>query len=177
VTYEGATPIRSAKSFRLISAVSSQAASLLIEPHYSVVLNFSQDESFSDAAWKLRRCGMKLPAMGKKVVPRFKPERPKHFIREWRRYRELTQERLAERVNMSVASISQLETGKQGYSQETLEKLADALSCQPGELLMRDPLRDDAPWSILDSLKPETRAQAITVLRALYDAEKGNKAA
>lgn len=115
--------------------------------------------------------------MGKRVIPRFKSERPPHFIREWRKFRGLTQQRLAERVDMAVPSISQLETGKQGYSQDTLERLADALNCQPGELLMRDPLRDDAPWSLLDALKPETRAQAITVLKALYEADRGEKAA
>ncbi len=115
--------------------------------------------------------------MGKKVIPRFKPDRPPHFIKQWRKYRGLTQQRLAERVEMAVPSISQLETGKQGYSQDTLERLADALNCQPGELLMRDPLRDDAPWSLLDALKPETRAQAITVLKALYEADRGEKAA
>lgn len=106
-----------------------------------------------------------------KVISRLKPDGPRHFLKQWRKFRRLTQEQLAGRLDMSNSSISQLETGKQGYTQDTLEALADALSCQPGDLLMRDPLAKDAPWSILDTLKPESRRQALIYLRALKEAE------
>lgn len=89
------------------------------------------------------------------VFSRLKPE-PKfhHHIKAWRKFRGLSQERLADRVGMSVSSISQLETGKQGYTQATLEALADAMQCEPGDLLMRNPLETEAIWSIWDRLKP-----------------------
>jgi transcriptional regulator with XRE-family HTH domain len=153
---------------------------LLIDADYSLPLKFSQDESFSGDAWLLPQRGKRLPRMPKRepqVTPRFKKGPPRHFIRAWRKHRHLTQEQLASRVEMSTASISQLENGHQGYSQSTLEALAEALSCQPGDLLMRDPTVGEAAWSLLDSLKPETRRQALAMLRALKESDEAEKAA
>lgn len=104
--------------------------------------------------------------MAKKVVSRLK-KKPRHFIREWRKFRQLNQEALAERVEMSPASISQIETYKQGWTDETLAALADALRCEPGDLLARNPLDKDAPWSIWDMLKPEQRRMAMVMIRSL----------
>jgi transcriptional regulator with XRE-family HTH domain len=83
----------------------------------------------------------------------------------------MTQARLAERIDMSVSSISQLESGKQDYTQGTLEALADALQCEPGDLLMRNPLDTEAVWTIWDRLKPGQKRQAVELLRVLLDAE------
>ena len=105
--------------------------------------------------------------MARKVISRLKVNEPNHFIREWREFRGLSQERLAERVDLSVSSISQLENGKQGYRQATLEALANAMQCRPGDLLMRNPLTEDAPWSIWDTLKPAQKRQAIALIEAL----------
>lgn len=109
-----------------------------------------------------------IAAMAKKVISRLKPEpQARHFIRQWRKHRGLTQERLAERIDMSMSSISQLENGKQNYTQATLEAIADALQCSPGDLLMRDPTDGDAIWSIWEGLKAPQRQQALEVLRIL----------
>lgn len=86
-----------------------------------------------------------------KVVTNFKRGQPRHFIRAWRQHRELTQEQLAERVGMTHGAISQLERGEVNYTQPTLEALAEALSCQPADLIMRDP--KSPVWSIVDSLR------------------------
>ena len=45
------------------------------------------------------------------------------------------QTRLAEESGLSVASISRIETGDQGYTSESINNLAAALSCSPGDLL------------------------------------------
>lgn len=58
-----------------------------------------------------------------------------HFIREWRQYQQLSIEQLAAKVGLSTSMISQLERGKSGYTQSTLEKVADALDCEPWQLL------------------------------------------
>lgn len=104
------------------------------------------------------------------VIPRFKKS-PRHptFIRHWRKHRTLTLERLAERIEMSVGNLSMIERGDYGYSQDTLEALAEALGCHPADLLMRNPLDPEAPWSIWDRLKPAQRKQAVRVLKALAD--------
>lgn len=97
----------------------------------------------------------------------------RHFIREWRKARGLSQERLAARVGVSTASISQLETGKQAYTQPMLEAIADALAVDPGSLLMRNPEDPDGIWSVWDALPAPERPRAIRVLKALRDEADG----
>jgi len=62
------------------------------------------------------------------------------YFREWRLFRELTQEQLAEMVGTGKAAISKLERGDVAYSQESLEAIADALRCEPADLISRRPL-------------------------------------
>ena len=89
------------------------------------------------------------------------------FIREWRKHRELTLERLAERVRMTPSALSMLERGQRGYSQESLEALADALATTPASLLIRNPDEDDAIWSIWDNASPGEKRQITEVAKAL----------
>lgn len=104
--------------------------------------------------------------MGTRVKSRLKqPQRRRHFVKEWRKYRHLTQDQLAERIGVATSTISQLETGKQGYSQPTLEALAEALMCQPADLLMRNPLEEDAIWSIWEGLDEPSRNQVIEIAK------------
>lgn len=95
------------------------------------------------------------------VFPRLKEERPRYYFREWRKHRGLTQETLGERVGMTPSSISQLETGKQGFTDKTLAALAHALDTDPGSLLMRNPLQEDALWLLIDGLEPAQRQRAV----------------
>jgi transcriptional regulator with XRE-family HTH domain len=71
----------------------------------------------------------------------YRPKRPRRrtFIKQWREYRDLTQDDLAERLETSKASISRIENGEQAYTQDFLEACADALRTDPASLLMRDP--------------------------------------
>lgn len=103
----------------------------------------------------------------KKVFPHFKQPAPRYYFAEWRRYRGLTQEQLGGRVDMTGSSISQIESGKQGWTNSTLESLADALNCQPGDLLMRNPLDTAAPWSLWDLLKPAQRRQVVGFMEVM----------
>ncbi len=98
--------------------------------------------------------------------------RRNHFIKEWRKYRGLTQEQLGDKLGERGSSISQLENGKQGYTQWKLEALALALGTQPGSLLCRNPLRNPAPpppelVSMWDELTDEIRPQALEIIRVL----------
>jgi transcriptional regulator with XRE-family HTH domain len=69
--------------------------------------------------------------------------RRRHFIREWRVFRGLTQEQLADMLGTTKTSISRIESLKQGYTQEFLEACADALGVHPGALLTRMPADTD----------------------------------
>ena len=62
------------------------------------------------------------------------------YFREWRLFRDLTQEQLAEMIGTGKAAISKLERGDVAYSQESLEAIADALRCEPADLISRRPL-------------------------------------
>lgn len=76
--------------------------------------------------------------------------RPRYYFREWRKFRGYNQEALAELVGVTPSSISQLESGKQGFTDTTLAAMAAALKCHPGELLMRDPTRADSFWPLFE---------------------------
>lgn len=99
-------------------------------------------------------------------------ERHRHFIKEWRTHRGLTQEQLADRLEVSKATLSRLESGKQPYTQDMLEAVADALSCEPADLIMRDPSSPDAIWSIWEQASPAQRNQIVSVVKALVDTDK-----
>lgn len=65
--------------------------------------------------------------------------RRRHFIREWREFRGLTQERLADELHTTKASVSRIESLKQSYTQDFLEACADVLGVHAGTLLTRAP--------------------------------------
>lgn len=76
-----------------------------------------------------------------KVKSRLKHTGPCHFIREWRKHRGLTLERLAERVGVTAGALSQLERGEVNYTQPMLEALAESLQTTPGALVSWTPDR------------------------------------
>ena len=81
--------------------------------------------------------------------------RRRHFIREWRHHRGLTQQQLADRLDTTKANISRVETLKQGYTHDFLEACADVLNTTPGSLIMRDPSDEEGIWAIWESAKPD----------------------
>lgn len=93
--------------------------------------------------------------------------RRRTFIREWREYRNLSQEALGDRIGTSGGSISRIETGAQPYTQDTLEALAEALMTDPASLLMRDPSAQDAIWSIWDNAKPGERQKIVDIAKTI----------
>jgi transcriptional regulator with XRE-family HTH domain len=104
-----------------------------------------------------------------KMRSRLKDTGPRHFVRQWRKYRHLTQEQLAERIQTTHGAISQLETGRTNYTQGMLEALADALMCEPADLLMRDPTQDQMIWSLWDKLGEAQKRQAVRFIQAISE--------
>ena len=106
-----------------------------------------------------------MPARLNKPRPRRRT-----FLREWRDANHLNQEQAAERIGITQATLSRIERGLHPYSQDFLEKAADAYNCEPQDLLMRNPLDKNAIWSITDNLRKATKAereQAAAVIDAL----------
>ena len=92
--------------------------------------------------------------------------RRRHFIAEWRRHRQLSQDRLAERIGISKATLSRIENRLIPYNQDFLETCAQALQCEPADLIMRDPGTPDLIWSVWETVPPAERSRATEVLKA-----------
>jgi len=92
---------------------------------------------------------------------------PKHRIREWRKYRGLTQEQLAERIGIARSYLTKIERGSRRYDQPFLEAAAEALRCEPSQLIDVDPTASDGIWSIWEQLTVPERVQAEAVIRAI----------
>lgn len=99
------------------------------------------------------------------MIPKDGP--PRHYVREWRKFRGLTQERLAERTPFTTGAISQLETGRTKYTQDMLEALAAALDCKAGDLISRNPLVDGELVYLFSDLPPEMKKLAVEMLKTL----------
>jgi DNA-binding XRE family transcriptional regulator len=55
-------------------------------------------------------------------------------LREWRKYRTMTQAELATVSGLSQGAIAQIETGKRNPTVETARKIANALNCDIDDL-------------------------------------------
>ena len=84
-----------------------------------------------------------------------KKERMRHYIGAWREYRGLTQQQLADRIEMSRENLSKIEAMKVPYRQDFLEYCSQALNVSKGDLIERDPavqIKVDALRELLDGL-------------------------
>lgn len=61
------------------------------------------------------------------------------FLREWREYRGLSQEKLADAANTSKGYISDIERGNRGHSREMAARLAEALNVTVDQLYVENP--------------------------------------
>ena len=68
-------------------------------------------------------------------MPKLKKFRPT-CIRQWRHYRGLTLETVAERIDMTPGLVSLVERGLRGYTQDTVEALASAMRRQPHSIIL-----------------------------------------
>lgn len=80
-----------------------------------------------------------------------------HYLRQWREHREMTLEEVGEAIGMSHAQLGRIERRLQKYNQELLEALADLYGTQPASLIMRDPTKPDAMWSLWDQAQEAER--------------------
>ena len=86
---------------------------------------------------------------------------PRHFLRQWRKFRGYTLEQAAERVGMTHQNLGKIERGKVPYNETLLMILADIYRTDRGSLIMRDPTQPDPLWSIYDQLAPPERERLV----------------
>jgi transcriptional regulator with XRE-family HTH domain len=102
-------------------------------------------------------------------------ERQRWFLKEWRTHRGLTQQQLADRLDTTKSVISALENGKQRWNQDIVELAAEALNCEPADLIVRDPTAPDAIWSIWERVPPQNRDLAARTLEAFTAPRSGKQ--
>ena len=95
------------------------------------------------------------------------------YLKQWRLYRGLSQQQLADRLESSKGYISDLERGVRRYNQDLLEALAYALMCEPADLLMRDPTKENALWSIWESVPETDRPKVIEMIKVFSGKKTG----
>ncbi|SNZ20929.1 helix-turn-helix domain-containing protein [Cohaesibacter gelatinilyticus] len=86
-------------------------------------------------------------------------ERQKWYLREWRKYRGLTQEQLAEAIESTKQTVSRMESGYSPYNQPFLEACADALDVKAYELLLGAPSSNATVEELCSSLRAQPTAK------------------
>ena len=71
-------------------------------------------------------------------------------IKSFRSYRKISQADFAEKINISIPFLSDIENGKKWVSPATLLKIADALGIEPYELLRPETIIPDNAINILE---------------------------
>ena len=100
------------------------------------------------------------------MLERIGPKHPtRHFLREWREKKGLTQEQLGQRVNSGKDQISRWEKGGRSLKLETQYALAHALGIEPGDLF-HHPDQPSAD-ALLRQADPATRKQVIDYINFL----------
>jgi transcriptional regulator with XRE-family HTH domain len=89
----------------------------------------------------------------------------RHYLREWREFRNLRQEDLAKLVGVSESIISRYETGRRGISLQMQIRFMRVLGITPNQFF--EP--PDAPTleDILTAASPADRKRLVTLLRAV----------
>jgi transcriptional regulator with XRE-family HTH domain len=84
-----------------------------------------------------------------------------HYLREWRKYRKLTQAEIAPLIGIDRSYYSKIESGVRQYDQSIIEKAAMALECRvidllgivPGQRQFIQIVHEDAAPFVYDDLK------------------------
>lgn len=107
------------------------------------------------------------------MVTRIGPKTPiKHFLKEWRLVRHLTQQQLADRLPVGEDDkptgkdqISRWEKNQRGMTMDVQGALAEALNISPADLF-RDPNMPSAD-ELLKNATPEKRREIFAVIETL----------
>lgn len=89
----------------------------------------------------------------------------RNYLKEWREFRGMTQDQLAEAVGTNKAVISLLENEKRPLSSKWLRKFAEVLNTQPGYILDNDPNEVSADiFDLWARIGKDNRKQAAEIL-------------
>ncbi len=81
------------------------------------------------------------------------------YLKEWRSHRGMTQEQLADAIQSTHVTVSRMERGDRPYNQPFLEACADALSCDPADIIAGPPESNEKLQIIFDLLKGKSQEE------------------
>lgn len=113
------------------------------------------------------------------MMRKTKQQPPQHrlFFKDWRKFRGLSQERLAERLDYDRSTVSRIERGTVSYTPQFLDGLSVALNCDVADLFTRPPDGNEAEiHDLLRVLNDEKKKQAVRVLKALAEDDEAEVA-
>lgn len=170
VTRPPETPIKRANSPRLMSRKSRYSESFMVEG-FSPSKNLAQIKVLAPLDGQAvdihRKFNMAKGAQQKRQEPPGERELQRTFIRQWRKKAGLNQTDLATILGVSTATVSQIENAETGYKQEYLEGIAEAVGCDPADLLVRGPDDPEPIWRLWSDASPSQRKQILRVAAAL----------
>lgn len=97
--------------------------------------------------------------------------RPEHipaipiFLREWRENRLLSENQMAELIDLSKSSISKIERGETPYYRDLIEAYCFVLECEPSDLFAPPSKAGRALLTWQEKLSPERRQRVAKLLR------------
>ncbi|MDR2053503.1 MAG: helix-turn-helix transcriptional regulator [Treponema sp.] len=90
-------------------------------------------------------------------------------LRKYRNYNKLSQAELAEKLDISIPFLSDIENGKKWISPRTLAKMADAFDIEAFELLRPENSIPDNSISILNKFTDDIQILFEKALNRLHD--------
>lgn len=119
-------------------------------------------------------------------------DRPKHYLRQWRKAAGLSLEGVREKaqalfedrvvaegeeidlnkIGLSHSTLSRIESFKVPYNQKLLEVLAEVYGTDVASLIIRDPTEPEGIWSIYDQIPVTERTRALKVISGVVEGLK-----
>lgn len=98
----------------------------------------------------------------------------KHFIKDWRKHRGLSQLQLAEAIGRDKSYVSKIENGANRYDQPFMEAISEVLQVHPSTLLLRAPLKGEGPdvMFVFAKLSAEDQRRSLETILSLRDVKR-----
>jgi len=128
---------------------------------------YALKDRLSDSYVQEERMAKKVKTAKKRRPGRRRVTYRPTFLRHWRAHRDMSLYELANLVGSTHATLSRLERGIHPYSQQLLEKLAEALDTDVSAILMYPPEGVEDIRNIWEQATREERQQLIDIAKAL----------
>lgn len=92
---------------------------------------------------------------------------PRHFLKEWREFRGMSQRQLAEQIDTAHVSIGRYERYETPPDLEILGRIARALNTDVPSILARDPTETGGVWETWEKLSEGERRMLVEAIRGI----------